>query len=67
METRYQQISPQVQQQLQQARDTAERVAEQVTDALATAALASFIMLVLSGVAAALGGWVGRVSGMVRV
>lgn len=67
METRYQEISPQVQQRMQQARETAERVAGQVADALAAAALASFIMLILSGAAAALGGWLGRVSGAVRV
>ena len=34
---------------------------------LSKAALASFIMLVLSGIAAALGGLLGRVSGIVRV
>jgi len=67
METRYQELGPQVQQQLQQAQQTAQQVAGQVADAMAKAALASFIMLILSGVAAALGGWLGRVSGAVRV
>ena len=67
METRYQELGPQVQQQVQQAQQTAQRIAGQVADVLAKAALASFIMLVLSGIAAALGGWLGRVSGAVRV
>ena len=67
MEARYQELGPQVQQQLQRAQQTAQQMAGQVADALAKAALASFIMLILSGAAAALGGWLGRVSGAVRV
>ncbi|HNR50496.1 MAG: hypothetical protein GXY28_03170 [Bacteriovoracaceae bacterium] len=67
METRYRELAPQVQQQVQQAQQTAQRVAGQVADALSKAALASFFMLILSGAAAALGGWVGRVKGIVTV
>ena len=67
METRYRELAPQVQQQAQQAQQTAQRVAGQVADALSKAALASFFMLILSGAAAALGGWVGRVKGIVPV
>jgi len=67
METRYRELAPQVQQQAHQAQQTAQRVAGQVADALSKAALASFFMLILSGAAAALGGWVGRVKGIVTV
>jgi hypothetical protein len=57
----------QAQAQLQQAQNTAAQVASQAAHAMTIAAIASFFMLVLTGVSAGLGGMVGRVKGAVRV
>ncbi len=53
--------------QLQQAQQTAQEVAAGATRVLTAAAVASFIMLILTAAAAGLGGWVGRVRGIVEV
>lgn len=57
----------QAQAQLQQASETAASVAAQASRIMTLAAVASFFMLVLTGLAAGLGGMVGRVKGFVRV
>ena len=57
----------QAQAQLQQAETSAAQVAAQAAHAMTIAAIASFFMLVLTGVAAGLGGMVGRVKGVVQV
>ncbi len=53
--------------QLQQAQQTAQEVAQTAARVLSVAAIASFIMLILTAGAAGLGGWVGRVRGPVEV
>lgn len=53
--------------QLQQAQNTAAQIAQSAARALSMAAIASFIMLVLTAGAAGLGGWIGRVRGPVEV
>ncbi|HNY66720.1 MAG TPA: hypothetical protein PKM41_14905 [Deltaproteobacteria bacterium] len=57
----------QAQAQLQQAQAAAADVAAQATRIMTVAAVVSFFMLVLTGVAAGLGGMAGRVKGIVRV
>jgi len=53
--------------QIQQAQETAQQVAQTAARVLSVAAIASFIMLILTAAAAGLGGWIGRVSGPVEV
>ena len=55
------------QQQIAQAQESAREIGGDVADALTAAAIWSLIALILSGVAAALGGTVGRVKGFVKV
>jgi hypothetical protein len=57
----------QAQQQLQQTQASAAEIAAKAANAMTIAAIASFFMLVLTGVAAGLGGMVGRVKGAVQV
>jgi hypothetical protein len=57
----------QAQAQLQQVQTTASQVASQAAHVMTIAAIVSFFMLVLTGVAAGLGGMVGRVKGIVQV
>lgn len=53
--------------QIQQAQETAQEVAAGASKVLSAAAVASFIMLILTAAAAGLGGWVGRVRAIVEV
>lgn len=64
---RIENTAQQVPGQIQQAQDTARQVAGTASKVLSAAAIASFIMLILTAAAAGLGGWIGRIKGPVQV